>query len=132
MQFSSWLEWHHLHRLSIFRLDSIPSSDGMLPVKSLTPKNDSKQNHQSQHQTIKKNIFQTGCSFHHDWSFITYIDLGILGWTSFPARMGCYLSSHFPLKIIQNKIIKVNIKPSRKIFSKLDAVFIMVGVASLT
>jgi len=104
----------------------------MLPVKSLPTKNNSKQNLQSQHQTIKKNIFQTGCSFYHDWSFITYIELGILGWTSFPSRMGCCLSSHYPLKTIQNKTIKVNIKPSRKIFSKLDAVFIMIGVSSLT
>jgi len=94
MQFSLWLEWHHLHSQSPFRLDNIPSSDGMVPVKSLLTKNNSKQNHQSQHQTLTKNIFQTVCSFHDGWSGITYIDRVNLGSTTFPARMEWYLSSH--------------------------------------
>jgi len=132
MQFSLWLEWHHLHRESTLRLDNIPSSDGMVPVKSFNTKKDSKQNHQSQHHTLKKNIFETACSFHHGWSGITYLDRDLLGLTTFPARMVWCLSSHYPLKRNQNKTIKVNIKPSRKIFSKRHAVFIMIGVASLT
>jgi len=108
------------------------SCDGMLPVKSLPSKKDSKQNRQSQHQTLKKNIFQKACSFHYGWSGITYKDRVYLGSTTFPARMVWYLSNHSKLKRNKNKIIKVNIKPSRKIFSKRYAVFIMVGVASLT
>jgi len=123
MQFLSWLEWQHLHSSSAFRLDNIPSSDGMLPVKSLPTKNNSKQNHQSQHQTLKKNIYHTACSFHYGWSGITYIHLTNLGSTTFPARMVWYLSSHCQLKRIRNKTIKVNIKPSRKIISRTACSF---------
>ena len=63
MQFSLWLECQHLRIENLHRLDSIPSSDGMVPVKSLSTKKDSKQNHQSQHQTLKKNYFPNGMQF---------------------------------------------------------------------
>jgi len=97
MQLSSWLEWHRLPKPRRSMLDNIPSSDGRVPVKSLFPKSNPKQNHQSQHQTLTKNIFQTACSFHHDWSGSTYLDRLHLGSTAFQALMVGYLSSHYPL-----------------------------------
>jgi len=107
-------------------LDKLPSSEGMVPANLFTSKTIQNKNIKVnlQPSTLKKSTAQTACSLYNEVYYLRRYRCFRLD--KLPISDGIIPAKPFLSKMHPKQNVKVNIKNSRKEFSKTHAVFITV------